>query len=96
MLSADQVAKLDQTEEGEDNRESVDLTSQQMEVGDLKLDEDLDDVDLLEATIDPRDIKTQAKVNQIKTDLMYEETFIRAKLAYRTGMDESNPFKLDE
>ena len=96
MLSSDQMAKLDQTNETADGRENVDLTSQQMEIGELNIDEELDDVDLLDATIDPRDLKTRARVNEIKTELRYEETFIRAKLAYRAAMDDSNPFKLDE
>ena len=47
----------------------MDLTSEQLGGSEKKAAEDeLDEVDLLEATIDPRDVESLAKVNEIKAE----------------------------
>lgn len=73
------------------------MTSEQLSGGvDSKAEDDLDEVDMLEATIDPRDVESLARVRAIQQELSYEEKFIKCKIAYRYAMQASNPFKLHE
>ena len=45
--------------------------------------DDMDDFDLLEATIDPNDVRSRTKVMQLEQDILYEEAKILVKQAYR-------------
>ena len=56
----------------------------------------MDDFDLLEATIDPTDVKSMERRNQLEKEIAYEEIFIKSKLLFRMAMSESNPLKIDE
>ena len=88
----------DQEEENlEFGREKVDLTIEQTSTvdGDEGMDE-MDDFDLLDATIDPQDIRSLEKRAELEAEIEYEQIFIKAKMAYRLAMSEANPMKIDE
>ena len=78
-------------------REKVDLTIEQTSTvdGDDGLDE-MDDFDLLDATIDPQDIKSLDKRSKLEQEIEYEQIFLKAKMVYRLAMREDNPMKIDE
>ena len=79
-------------------REKIDLTIEQTQSAEGEGDgiEDMDDFDLLEATIDPTDVKSMERRNQLEKEIAYEEIFIKSKLLFRMAMSESNPLKIDE
>jgi hypothetical protein len=56
----------------------------------------MDDFDLLEATIDPMDLKTIARVKKLEEDIEFEKTFIAMRIAYRFSMQKDDPLKLLE
>ena len=87
---------MDGEQDGLVEREAVDLTQEQINSGDNQDEGDLDEFDLLDATVDPNDIETKAKVNIINEQLVYEEHLIRAKIAFRSAMQDDNPFILHE
>jgi len=43
----------------------------------------MDDYDLLEATIDPKDIKSLEKVSKIEDEIEYEKTRIKCKFVFK-------------
>ena len=56
----------------------------------------MDDFDLLEATIDPSDIKSHKKVQLLKRELEFEETKLIIKQAYRFAFREDDPMRIRE
>ena len=56
----------------------------------------MDDFDLLEATIDPMDLKTLDRVRKLEEDIEYEKSFIAMKMAYKYSMTIENPMKIIE
>ena len=91
---------LDEGQDADDltalGRERVDLTVQQAAVNDEDALDDMDDFDLLEATIDPTDVKSMAKRNKLEEEIAYEEIFIKSKLLVKMAWSEQNPMKIDE
>ena len=77
-------------------REKVDLTVEQSRTNEEQGTDDMDDFDLLEATIDPTDVKSLERRNKLLLDLQLEQDFMRAKLLFKRAMSADNPFKLDE
>ena len=77
-------------------REKVDLTSEQAKINDDDGIDEMDDFDLLDATIDPTDVKLIAKRNQLMLEIENEETRIKAKLLWKLAFSESNPMRIDE
>ena len=79
-------------------REVVDLTSEQAQSGAENIGglDEMDDFDLLEATVDPKDIKTLDRVRNLNTEIMYEKQFIAIKQAYRVSMTIEDPMKIIE
>jgi hypothetical protein len=51
----------------------------------------MDDFDLLDATVDPKDIKTLERVHKLKLEIEYEKHFISMKTAYRKTMVIEDP-----
>ncbi len=53
------------------SRELVDLTSEQMQqgAGDVSALDEMDDFDLLDATIDPTDVKSMLRVHKLKEEI---------------------------
>jgi hypothetical protein len=82
-------------EKGEKKREIVDLTHMQTEESGAKGGmEEMDEFDLLDATIDPMDLPTLEKVAKIETDIKLEKSFIAIRYAYRYSQDEEDPMKI--
>ena len=55
----------------------------------------MDDIDLLDATIDPTDVKTLQKVEKLKTELKCEEMRIKCKLVWKAAWGPDDPLKID-
>ena len=56
----------------------------------------MDDFDLLDATIDPTDVKSMMKRRELEAELEYEEIFIKAKTVFRYAVSDANPLRIDE
>jgi hypothetical protein len=84
-------------DEGE-RREVVDLTHIQEEEGlDASLKggiDEMDEFDLLEATIDPNDLKTLGKVSALEEEIRLEKAFIAIKSAYRYSQQLDDPMNI--
>ena len=53
-----------------------------------------DELDILEAYIDPFDLKTQLKKHKLKEEIKHEKAKIKCKYLFKYGRQESDPFKL--
>jgi len=92
----------DQTEDAADMRELVDLTSEQQGKttgeasgsGSGSMVDDLDEFDLLEATIDPMDLKTLKRVEKLTMEIEREKQFIAMRMAFKAGMSADDPMKI--
>lgn len=58
--------------------------------------EEMDDFDLLDATIDPMDLKTIERVRILEEEIEYEKSFISMKMAYKYSMTLDDPMKIVE
>ena len=58
MMSQEQEGAGDEGTDALVSRQKIDLTQDQVEQSDSLLDEELDDTDLLDASIDPYDFRT--------------------------------------
>ena len=56
----------------------------------------MDDFDLLDATIDPTDVKSMEKKHDLESEIEYEQIKIKAKMLWKIGFSDSNPLKVDE
>ena len=75
----------------------IDLTQTQMQKEEKKdEDEEVDEFDLLDAKVNPRDIKTQAKIIKLEDDIEYEKTLIKCKLAFKYSFAPGDPLKIAE
>ena len=77
--------------------ERIDLTKTQMasaqEGGDSH---QLDEFDLLEAKIDPKDLRTLSKVNKLQDEIEYEKTKIKCKFVFKYAFQTNDPLKIAE
>ncbi len=99
MADVSDADKSDQeTLQSEKKREVIDLTTQQAQSGAENIGglDEMDDFDLLEATIDPMDIRTQERVRQLEEEIEYEKAFIAIKMAYKFSMTTEDPMKISE
>lgn len=101
MSDVDEADKEDYLEEmrakKDRTRELIDLTTQQVNVGtDASGLKDMDDFDLLDATIDPTDVRSMERVKTLEEEIQYEMCFIAAKAAFKFGMQGDDPMKLKE
>ncbi len=58
--------------------------------------DEMDEFDLLDATVDPMDVPTLEKVSRIEREIALEKSFIAAKYAYRFGMSLEDPMKITQ
>jgi len=77
-------------------REIVDLTVEQAKVEDDEGMEEMDDFDLLDATLDPTDVKSMDRRQELELEIEYESIKIKCKMAWKIAMSEENPLKVDE
>ena len=85
----------EQISEEEGSREMVDLTHEQTAGGDDVFDE-FDDFDLLDANVDPMDLKTNERVRKLEAEITAEKQLIAIKMAYRSAMQPDDPLKITE
>ena len=77
-------------------RERVDLTIEQAKVEDDEGMEEMDDFDLLDATLDPTDVKSLERRQELEEEIEYEQILIKSKTAWKMAMSDENPFRVDE
>ena len=58
--------------------------------------DEMDDFDLLDATIDPSDVKSLHRRNELEQEIEYEQIMIKSKMLFKIGFSEANPMKIDE
>ena len=78
--------------------ERIDLTQSQMAAeqegkGDAN---QVDDFDLLEAKIDPKDIRTMKKVAQLQDEIENEKIKIKVKFLFKYSFQINDPLKISE
>ena len=78
--------------------ERIDLTQSQMAAAQEGGDQanQIDDFDLLEAKIDPKDIKTMDKVSRLEDEIEYEKTKIKVKFIFKYSFQTNDPMKIAE
>lgn len=79
--------------------ERIDLTKSQLasiesEGGDSA--NQVDDFDLLDAKIDPKDIRTARKVHKLMEEIEYEKTKIKMKFVFKFSFQTNDPLKISE
>jgi hypothetical protein len=50
----------------------------------------------LEAKVDPKDIKTQEKVQRLEEEIEYEKIKIKCKFVFKYAFQASDPLKITE
>ena len=79
--------------------ERIDLTQTQMaaeQAGKGDSASQVDDFDLLEAKIDPKDIRTMDKVTRLQDDIEYEKIKIKCKFIFKYSFQTNDPLKISE
>jgi hypothetical protein len=56
----------------------------------------MDDFDLLDATIDPMDIRSQQKVQNLRDEIELEKVSMKCKLFFKQAFSPEDPFKITE
>lgn len=56
----------------------------------------VDDFDLLEAKIDPKDIRTMDKVTRLQDEIEYEKIKIKCKFVFKYSFQTNDPLKISE
>ena len=56
----------------------------------------MDDFDLLDATIDPKDTRSMKRKAELEEEIEYEKVFIKSKMLWKIAFSEENPFKIPE
>ena len=54
----------------------------------------MDDFDLLEATIDPTDVKSLKRVEMLKAELEAEKMLIKSKIVWKAAFSPENPMRI--
>ena len=72
------------------------MTIEQTQMADDEGIDEMDDFDLLDATIDPTDTKSLERRNELEADIVYEQYFIKAKMAFKLALSDANPLKVNE
>ena len=87
----------DKTEEEEGlGREKIDLTLEQTALTEEDGADEMDDFDLLDATIDPTDTRSMKRRAELEQEIEYEKVFIKSKMVWKLAFSEDNPFKIPE
>ena len=56
----------------------------------------MDDFDLLDATIDPKDVRSLMRRAELEEEIEYEKVFIKSKMLWKIAFSDDNPFKIPE
>lgn len=87
-----QVSKVPERQKDLENQ--IDLTSIQEEQQTEQITEIDDDLDILDANIDPFDLKSQKRKMRIMNEIDDEKIAIKAKFLFNYGRNEGDPFRL--
>lgn len=71
------------------------MTTEQTSLNEEDGLDEMDDFDLLDATIDPSDVKSLQKRRELEMEIESEEFLIKSKTLYRIAMSDDNPLKID-
>ena len=77
-------------------RDKIDLTLEQSKNDDDDGLVEMDDFDLLDATIDPTDVKSLKRKIQLEEEIEYEQIKLKSKLLWKIALSEDNPLRIDE
>ena len=83
-----------QEEDEVPGREAIDLTARQTEDAQEQRTEVDDELDILEAYVDPLDFKTQRKKAKLCREIELEKVKMQAKFLTRYARQDSDPFKI--
>lgn len=72
------------------------MTIEQRAANDVEGLDEMDDFDLLEATIDPSDLKSLSRRAELLRELESERMKERTKLAWKRAFSAENPMRIDE
>jgi hypothetical protein len=78
-------------EDGHDGR--IDLTKEQITKDD-SAENLIDDFDLLEAKLDPRDLASQVRKARLEQEIEDEKLVIKAKFLWKAAFAEDDPLKI--
>ena len=56
----------------------------------------MDDFDLIDATIDPTDVASIKKRNDLLLEIEYEQILIKSKMLFKIAFKEHNPLQADK
>ena len=56
----------------------------------------MDDFDLLDASIDPTDVRSLEARNALESEITYEQIKIKSKILWKMGFSDGNPLKINE
>lgn len=56
----------------------------------------MDDFDLLEATIDPSDVKSLRRRQELEIEIELEQIKMKSKLLWKIALTDENPMRIDE
>ena len=99
MQQKQEVDEDEEVSETTSSLERIDLTQSQMAAeqegkgGDAN---QVDDFDLLEAKIDPKDIRTMRKVAQLQDEIENEKIKIKVKFLFKFSFQTNDPLKISE
>ena len=77
-------------------RERVDLTLEQQAMTEEDGADEMDDFDLLDATIDPKDVRSLMRRAELEEEIEYEKVLIKSKMLWKIAFSDENPFKIPE
>ena len=73
--------------------ETVDLRDEQTKKQGAE-DDEIDDFDLLEATVDPNDLKTKRRVAKLEEEIEYEKKLITMKRIFKLSFAPGDPLNI--
>ena len=76
--------------------ERIDLTQQQLAMDQDDQTNTIDDFDLLEAKVDPKDIRSQVKIAQLEDEIESEKIRIKCKFIFKYSFQSTDPLKITE
>jgi hypothetical protein len=77
-------------------KKRIDLTKSQMKSNQDDSLNALDDFDLLDAKIDPQDVRSVAMVHELRQEIEYEKIKIKTRYVQKTAFLMNDPLKLSE
>lgn len=87
------IFEQEEGQQEEDSEKRIDLTKEQIDVEDSQ-ENLIDDFDLLEAKLDPRDLASQVRKARLEREIEVEKLVIQAKFIWKAAKSEDDPLKI--